>query len=138
MANLYDLELQESNNFVYLLIQNGESPSLKLLRDQKEMSAAMGPVGEEIVKSLEDPTSEIGKSFKRLNDLEHDVQDIMQKSGMTTELAKSASDIFKHTPSSLGDLNDKERSNLKDYWIKKKTCISMLIQRGYSYPELFS
>ncbi len=138
MASLYDLELQESNNFIHLFLTDGASPSLKLLREQKEMAGSMGEVGEKIIHDLDDPKSDLGKSYKRLEDLERDVQEVMKQISLTKELADKANTIFSHNPASLDDLDDADRSAVQDYWIKKKMCIAELTKRGYTYQELYS
>ena len=138
MANLYDLELQESNNFIHLLLKSGESPSLRLFRDQMEMSAAMGPAGEEIVKSLQDPSSEMGKSFKRLNDIEEAVKEVMRANDISSEEAEKAEAVFKRSPATMEDLSKDDQNLIKEYWIKKKMCVSGLVQKGFTYQEIFS
>lgn len=138
MATLYDLELQESNNFIHALMQNGMTPALKLLQDQKQMAAGMGDVGKEMLAQFEDTSSDIGKSFKKLEDLQNDIVDAMNSVGMTTLLAQTAQDIFNTSPESLSALDDEKRNVINTYWLKKKTIIVMLLKKGYTHEELFS
>jgi hypothetical protein len=138
MATLYDLELQESNNFIHALMHDGSAPALKLLSEQKQMAANMGPAGEEMLKQFNDDTSEMGKALKRLEQLKQDIVDVMAQNGMTSALATQANDIFAKSPESFTALSDEERKVINDYWLKKKTIILVLLQKGYSHEELFS
>lgn len=138
MATLYDLELQESNNFIHTLLEHGQSPALKLMREQMTLSASMGEAGQMILKELEDPNSELGKSFARLNTLEQDVIQVMHDIGLPVELASQANTIFSSNPESLETLNEQERKIMSEYWLKKKSCIQQLLAKGYTYEELFS
>ena len=123
---------------IYLFLADGVSSSLRLLRDQKEMAASLGEAGAKIAHDLDDPTTEIGKSFALLASLEKDTVAVMQQTGMTKEIAEKAQNIFKRNPSSLEDLDDTERAVIQDYWIKKKSCIAELVKKGYNYKELYS
>lgn len=138
MATLYDLELQESNNFIHLLLKEGESASLKLFRDQMEMSAQMGPAGAEIVNTLKDPKTDMGKSYKRLEELEKATKEAMAKAGMTAAIAQKASDILTKKPLALSDISEDDQKAVEDYWIKKKMCVALLVQMGYTYQEMYS
>ena len=138
MANLYDLELLESNNFIHMFLTEGTSPSLRLLREQKEMAGAMGEVGAKIIHDLEDPSTDLGKSYQRLESLESDMRASMKKIGISSELADKANTIFKRSPESLDELNEDEHQVIQDYWIKKKSCIAEMTKLGYTFQELFS
>ncbi len=138
MATLYDLELQESNNFIHALMQDGVVPALKLMEDQKQMAAGMGDVGKEMLAQFDDPNSDIGKGYVRLKQLQKDIVEVMNDTGLTKEIAKSAQDIFNTSPESMSTLGDEERSTINAYWTKKKTCIVLLLKRGYTHEELFS
>lgn len=138
MATLYDLELQESNNFIHALMQDGSTPALKLLGDQKQMAATMGDVGKEMMAQFDDPNSEIGKGFGRLQQLQKDIQDVMKDTGLTSQIARAAQDIFNTSPESMSTLSDEQRNIINSYWTKKKTCIVLLLQKGYKHEELFS
>ena len=138
MANLYDLELLESNNFIHMFISNGVSPSLRLLREQKDMAGAMGEVGAKIIHDLEDPTTDLGKSYHRLESLEKDMLKVMKTVGITAADAEKANTIFKRSPESLEALKEDEHQVILDYWLKKKQCIGELTKLGYSFQELFS
>ncbi len=138
MATLYDLELQESNNFIHALMQEGSTPALKLLSDQKQMAATMGDVGKEMLAQFDDPNSEIGKGYTRLVQLQKDIVEVMNESGLTTEVARAAQDIFNTSPESMSRLSDDQRNTINAYWTKKKTCIVLLLKRGYTHEELFS
>jgi methyl-accepting chemotaxis protein len=138
MATLYDLELQESNNFIHALMQEGSTPALKLLNDQKQMAAGMGDVGKEMLAQFDDPNSDIGKGFNRLVQLQKDIVQVMSDTGLTTEVARAAQDIFNTSPESLSTLSDDQRNTINTYWTKKKTCIVLLLKRGYTHEELFS
>lgn len=138
MATLYDLELLESNNFIHMFLTNGTSPSLRLLREQKEMAVAMGEIGEKIIHDLGDPSTDIGKSYKRLEDLEGDMRKVMKKVGIAAEEVEKADAIFKRSPESLDSLNEDEHETIQGYWLKKKECIAELTALGYTFQELFS
>ncbi len=138
MASLYDLELQESNNFIMSLVADGIPISLKLMEDQKSQFASMGAAGEEILKQMEDPTSDMGKNLVRLNQIKDSTQKYMKEVGMDASLAQKAQDILTKNPAGLSDLNDDDRSALRDYWIKKKTIISKMFNDGFTAEELFS
>jgi hypothetical protein len=138
MATLYDLELQESNNFIHLFLMDGVSPSLRLMRDQKEMAPSLGDAGTAIIAMLDDPKTDIGRSFARLGALEGDVLTVMKSTGMTKDLAERAQAIFQRNPEGLDKLSDVERSSIQDYWIKKKMCITELLNKGYTQQELYS
>jgi hypothetical protein len=138
MANLNDLELLESNNFIDILVANGTSPSLRLLREQKDMAGMLGEVGVKILHDLADTTTDLGKSFARLELIEAAVRKTMGAVGMTTDMATKAKDIFNRSPNTLDELSDPERSAVQDYWIKKKTAIAELTKQGFTFQELFS
>lgn len=138
MASLYDLELQESNNFIHALVDNGKSPALKLILDQKEQFAAMGDAAKVLLEQFEDENSELGKSLKKLNSLEGDIKEAMQQVGMTPELAAKANSIFSTSPESLSSLSPEDQDVIKDYWLKKKSIIVILLQKGYSHSDLFA
>jgi hypothetical protein len=138
MATLYDLELQESNNFIHALMKNGDTPASMLMADQRKMAETMGDAGKEILAQLDDPNTDIGKSVKRLNEMKTDIIETMKTTGMTAELAVEAQDIFNKNPESLTALNEDERSVINTFWLKKKTCIILLLQKGYNHEELFS
>lgn len=138
MASLYDLELEDSNNFIHAIIGNGQTPALKLMLDQKEQFAAMGDVGADLIKQFEDASSDIGKSFKRLNDLEKDIQAAMAQVHVTSDLAARANSIFAGSPDSLRDLSEEDQNIVKEYWLKKKSIVEILIHKGYTPEELFS
>ena len=138
MASLYDLELQESNNFIHALVDNGKSPALKLILDQKEQFAAMGDAAKVLLAQFEDENSELGKSLKKLNSLEGDIKEAMQQVGMTPELAAKANSIFSTSPESLSILSQEDQDVIKDYWLKKKSIIVLLLQKGYSHSDLFA
>jgi len=138
MATLYDLELQESNNFIHALMSEGSTPALKLLSDQKQMAATMGDVGKEMMAMFDDPNSEIGKGYTRLAQLQKDIVAVMAEIGLTTEVARAAQDIFNTSPDSMSILSDDQRNTINTYWTKKKTCIVLLLKRGYTHEELFS
>lgn len=138
MATLYDLELQESNNFIHALREKGVTPAITLLDDQKKMAETMGDVGKEMLAQFNDPNSDIGKSYQRLQDLKKDVGEVMDSVGLTTELANAAQDIFNKNPESLSELTEEERNTINTYWLKKKTIIVFLLKKGYTHEELFS
>mgnify|MGYP001411155822 CR=1 FL=1 len=138
MATLYDLELQESNNFIHALISNGVPPALKLMKEQVVMFEGMGDAGAQLLKELDDENSEMGKGYKRLIAMEKDITEAMRVTEMTVDLAQKANDIFSKNPDSLKNLEDNERSIINDYWLKKKMCIQLLLQKGYTHQELFS
>lgn len=138
MASLYDLELHESNNFIHSLSGNGQPLSLKLMEDQKMSFAAMGEAGKAILAQIDDPNSEMGKSYKRLKDLETDLKKVMAETGATSEGAKLAQDILTKNPQSLSDLTEEERKCVSDYWMKKKSIVEKLFAKGYTAVELFS
>lgn len=138
MATLYDMELQESNNFILALEENGMTPALKLMDDQVKQAASMGPAGGELVAQLKDPNTSMGKSYLRLQEIKDAIADTMQKIGMTPEMAKEAHTIFSNNPESLTALSEEQRKVINNYWLKKKTCVVLLLKRGYSHEELFS
>ncbi len=138
MATLYDLELQESNNMIHLFLQNGVSASLKLFRDQIEMAGSLGEAGAKIISDMNDPATDLGKSFAKLQALEKDVKELMVQMSLSQDLAERAQKVFQRNAASLEDLDDAERSAVSDYWIKKKSCTAELIKRGYTYQELYS
>lgn len=138
MATLYDLELQESNNFIHALIANGSTPALKLILDQKKQAASMGEAGKELLKQIEDDKSEMGKSFKRLQSLEKDIQESMKKVKLAPTVAKEAESIFNKSPETLKSLPEDQQKIVNEYWLKKKSVIVLLLQKGYTHEELFS
>lgn len=138
MATLYDLELQESNNFIHPLMQNGVTPALTLLSQQREMAVGMGDTGKEMLAQFDDQNSEIGKAFFRLQALQKDIVATMEQVGLTQDLAKAAQDIFAKSPESLSVLPEPDRVTISSYWLKKKACIVVLLKKGYTHEELFS
>lgn len=138
MATLYDLELQESNNFIHALMNDGMTPALKLMQDQIKMFEGMGEAGEAALKELKDPESDMGKNYQRLQKLQQEIKNVMQMTQMTAELAQKANQIFSQNPPSLSSLSDEDRQVIRDYWLKKKMCIVALLKKGFTYEELFS
>lgn len=138
MASLYDLELQESNNFILALADNGKTPALKLIMDQRSQMEAMGDTASAMVAQFDDPNSEIGKGLVKLKQIENDIQQAMNQVGMTTELADKANKIFTSSPESLGDLSPEDQEVVKEYWLKKKSIILIMLQKGYSHEEIFA
>ena len=137
MASLYDLELQESNNFIHALVQDGTTPALKLLNEQFEMAKTMGDVGKEMLAQFEDPNSDISKSCMKLRSLKTDINETMAKVGLTREAAEEALKIFNTSPESLQSLEEAQRGVIQSYWLKKKTIIVLLLNKGYTHEELF-
>jgi hypothetical protein len=62
----------------------------------------------------------------------------MEVVGLTSELAIAAQDIFNTNPESLTTLKEEDRNTINTYWLKKKTCIVLLLKKGYNHEELFS
>ncbi len=138
MASLYDLELQESNNFIHALMNNGETPAYKLMLDQKKQAEGMGEVGKQLLAQFEDPNNPASKSLWRLSELKDDIKRYMDQVGMSPELATGANNIFASNPESLNNLPEEEQKVITDFWIKKKSIIVMLLNKGYTHEELFS
>lgn len=130
MASLYDLELQESNNLISALAAGGQPLSLKMMADMLSMP--------DMKTQLEDPTTEMGKSYARMKQLEKDMIQIMKEEGMTTELAKEAQLILTRNPASIADLADKEKDVIQKYWLTKKGLMLKLQNKGYTAQEIFA
>ncbi|NMB57026.1 hypothetical protein GYA19_03760 [Candidatus Beckwithbacteria bacterium] len=138
MASLYDLELQESNNFIHALVDDGQLITLKLMEDQKKSFANMGEAGKTLLTQLEDPNSEMGANYAKLKAIEADIKVFMGEVGLACADAKKAMDILTQNPQSLQELSEDDKKTVSDYWLKKKTIVSKLIAKGYSEQELFS
>jgi len=138
MASLYDLELQESNNFIHALMNNGETPAYKLMLDQKKQAEGMGEVGKQLLAQFEDPNNPASKSLWRLSELKDDIKRYMDQVGMNSELATGANNVFASNPESLNNLPEEQQKVITDFWIKKKSIIVMLLNKGYTHEELFS
>lgn len=138
MASLYDLELHESNNFIHSLMSDGQPLSLKLMEDQISQFKAMGPTGAELLKQMEDPSTDMGKSVVRLKSLETDLKMMMTETKLTAVLAKEVNDILVKNPQSLEELTEEAQKLVKDYWLKKKTLIAKLLAKNYTAEELFA
>ena len=138
MASLYDLELQESNNFIHYLMADGQPLSLKLMNDQLQQFKNMGEAGKEILAQMNDPESEMGKSLVKLKQLEKDLKAAMDELRLTAEQAVKANDILIKNPESLGTLDESDKKAVSDYWIKKKSIITKLTAKGYTAAELFA
>lgn len=138
MASLYDLELQESNNFIHALIGDGVTPALKLMEEQVTMAKSMGEAGVDLLKQLEDETSEMGKTMKRMKALSADIKAVMTQVGLDSGMATKANSVLTKGADSLSDLAEDDQKVVKDYWLKKKSIIVLLLQKGYTHEELFS
>ncbi|KKQ95448.1 MAG: hypothetical protein UT66_C0001G0033 [candidate division CPR2 bacterium GW2011_GWC1_39_9] len=138
MASLYDLELQESNNFIHSLADNGKCPAYKLIMDQKAMAASMGSAGEELLRQFDDTTSDIGKTLSRLESLEKDIKEAMDRAAMASDLAIAANNIFSKSPETFISLSPDDQEVIKSYWLKKKGITMDLLAKGYTPEELFS
>lgn len=138
MVSLYDLELQESNNFIQALMDEGQTPALKSLRSEIIAAQARGEAGQERVRELTDPFTESGKLYLHLKEIETETRVLMAKHQLTSEDAKKAHAIFAKKADSFSDLDARERQDLNTYWVKKKAILSELLDKGYTVEELHS
>ena len=136
MATLYDLELQESNNFINAVMYNGETPTLRKMRLDLHEARNRGSL--ELVEKYENLGHELGVKLKRLTELESDMRSVMRKYNLTPELARQADRIFAKNPKTFQVLNENERQAISTYWIKKKSCLAYLFEYGYTPEEVFS
>ena len=99
----------------------------------------MGGAGLAKVEEFIDQSTKLGGCLKRLTELESDIREAMQISGLTPEMAYKANEILEKNPISFSVLPDDKKECVTTYWIKKKACIAILIdKKGYTLEELCS
>ncbi len=134
MATLDDLERQESHNFVYTLLNAGETPTLRRLREELEDARRRGDY--ELARKYETHDNEIGLAVKRFTELEADIQIAMRHANLTPDFIQRVIAIFNRHPNTLQELDQSDQDAVTSYWMRKKSVMQRLTDLHYTVEEV--